>query len=115
MLSFGKSLRYSLLVYCYAALLLAMGQFIYFYLIDPGKELFQVGTFSEQMNQIIAVLQEQYPTENITEAFNEIYNMSPIEITLQMLWTNFLIGFILTVPTAIFTMNRPDKNRINKE
>jgi hypothetical protein len=115
MLSFGKALRYTLLVYCYAALLLAMGQFIYFYLIDPGKELFQVGTFGEQMSQIIAVLQEQYPTENITEAFNEIYNMSPIEITLQMLWTNFLIGFILTLPTAVFTMNRPNRNRINEE
>jgi hypothetical protein len=110
-LSFGKAVRYSLLVYGYAALLLAMGQFIYFYLIDPGKQLFQVGVFSEQMNAVIATFQERYPSEDVTGAFDEIFALSPIEITLQMLWTNFMLGFILTLPTALFTMNRPDKDK----
>ncbi len=110
-LAFGRAVQYSLLVYGYAALLLAMGQFIYFYLIDPGKQLFQVGVFSERMNLVISALQERYPTENVAGAFDQIFSLSPIEITLQMLWTNFMIGFILTLPTAIFTMNRPAKNK----
>lgn len=102
-LRFAQSWWMGILIYMYAALLMAVAQFVYFRYIDNGL---MVSTYSTVMQQpeAIAMMQSMLPGEDVSQTTTEIVELlqsiTPIQFTFEFLIYNLILGFILAIPTA---------------
>lgn len=107
-MSFLSAWLFMIFMYMFAALLTAVAHYIYFRFIDNGF-------IAEQMTANI----ELFPTElpnmkefvDLMNATIETMNrMSPIELTMQLLSSNFLACSFLSLITAPFLVRRKPVN-----
>jgi hypothetical protein len=87
-------------VFFYAAVLLAVVQFLYFAYIDNGYLMssFSRMMSSEEGKQIIS----QYGmSQMVEEGLSEMANIRPIDYALNILTVNIIIGFIVGVPIGL--------------
>lgn len=101
-MSFGSATLYSIFVYFYAALLMAVAQYLYFQFIDNGYLINQYinmlsqpeyakvvkDAYGMEAKQIIAVLQ------------STMSSLRPIEIAFQFLTLDIILGVILSIPVG---------------
>lgn len=101
-MSFGSAMLYSIFVYFYAALLMAVAQYLYFQFIDNGYLINQYinmlsqpeyakvvkDAYGMEAKQIIAVLQ------------STMSSLRPIEIAFQFLTLDIILGVILSIPVG---------------
>lgn len=100
MITFSRALLYSMLVYFYAALLMAAGQFIYFQFIDQGFMLSQYEeiTNTAEFNTLLAAY--GIKQNEMKMAIDNIAALRPIDIALQFFTTNIILGFMVSLPIA---------------
>ena len=99
-ISFRRSYAYTIFVFFYAAVLLAVVQFLYFAYIDNGYLMssFSRMMSSEEGKQIIS----QYGmSQMVEESLSEMANIRPIDYALNILTVNIIIGFIVGVPIGL--------------
>lgn len=103
-ISFLQSWLFLIFMFMFAALLTAVVHFIYFRFIDNG---FMINTMETIFSQFPAELQglEAYK-EQMDETLKLLRAMTPIELTMQLLSTNFLYCSILSLIIAPFVMKR---------
>lgn len=104
-ISFGHAWMFTLFMYMFASLLVAVAHYVYFQYIDQG---YIYDTCNEQLN-ILA--QSEVPNidtyvNTYREALKMAASMSAIDITMQMLSTNTFTGMFLAIPTALFVMKK---------
>lgn len=105
-LNFWQAWRMSSLIYSYAALLMAVAQFIYFQYIDDGL---LISTYIETMNkpEVITMMQSMMPGEDLKsvsqQAVDMLKSITPIQLTIELLIYNLFLGVLLTIPTAGFS------------
>lgn len=114
LLTFTRGYMFSLLLYFYAALLLAVGVYLYFEFLDGGsffnsymayldspevKRLFETGGM-EQLSGGISLKD----MKNIAEAFQDL---SAVAIAANILDFSIFSGLIISLPTALLAMRRP--------
>lgn len=114
-ISFISASIFTIFMYMFASLLSAVAYYIYFQFIDHG---YLAGHFT----QIAQQFQELQPVgvQDVAQ-FKEAQDLmvtsikttvelmelsSPVEIALIMIAMNVRLGFILTIPTALFVMKR---------
>ena len=100
LISFRRSYAYTIFVFFYAAVLLAVVQFLYFAYIDNGclMSSFSRMMSSEEGKQIIS----QYGmSQMVEEGLSEMANIRPIDYALNILTVNIIIGFIVGVPIGL--------------
>lgn len=99
-ISFRRGFGYSLLTFAYASLLMCAAQYVYFQFIDNG---FLISQYTEMMStEEFKTLMNAYGI-NQTEmdaALDTLSNLRPIEIAMQFLTTNIIIGVISSLPIA---------------
>ena len=108
-ISFGRALLYSMLVYFYAALLMAAGQFVYFQFIDNG---FLTAQYAEIVNssEYKAMLTAYgATTDDMQMLIDNLEALRPIDIALQFFTTNIMLGFFVSLPIAV--MLKSNRNR----
>lgn len=102
-LRFAQSWWMGILTYMYAALLMAVAQFIYFRYIDQGL-LVDTYTAVMQQPEAIAMMQSMMPGEDVAQTTAEVtellQSITPIQFTFEFLIYNLILGFILAIPTA---------------
>ncbi len=104
-MGFVQAWMFTLFMYMFAALLTSVAHYIYFRFIDNGYII----DFCD--NQIDIVAQSNIPgmdgyINTYRENIAAVRQLSPIEITLQLVSTNVFIGTLLAFPTALFVMKR---------
>ena len=114
LLTFTRGYMFSLLLYFYAALLLAVGVYLHFEFLDGGsffnsymayldspevKRLFETGGM-EQLAGGISLKD----MKNIAEAFQDL---SAVAIAANILDFSIFSGLIISLPTALLAMRRP--------
>ena len=107
-ISFGRGYAYTIFVFFYGAVLLAVVQFLYFAYVDNGYLLnaFSRMMSSEEGQQIIS----QYGmSQMVEEGLAEMAQIRPIDYALNILTMNIIIGFILGVPIGL-VMQRSNIN-----
>ena len=101
-ISFGRSWAYSILVFFYAAILLAVVQYIYFAYMDQGYLLAKfssIMTAPENQEMI-----RQYGMQQaINDSLKMMEQMRPIDYALNVLTMNILLGIFLGLPIAALT------------
>lgn len=99
---FGKATLYSILTYFYAALLLALAQYVYFRFIDQGYLINQYITML-QTPEYAATIKSAYGLEAkqvISLLQTTTAAMRPIEIAFQFLTLNIILGILLSIPVG---------------
>lgn len=104
-LSFMRGWVFSLYMYFFAALLTAAAHYIYFRFIDNG---YLMGTYLEQMENLKSTLTGdlEASVDQLIRNLDIIASMSPLQLTLQLIFQNIFYGAILSLPTALLAMRR---------
>ena len=99
-ISFRCSYAYTVFVFFYGAVLLAVAQFLYFAYIDHG---YLLNTFSKIVSseEGRALLQQYGMTQMVDESLAEMASIRPIDYALNILTVNIMIGFVLGVPIGL--------------
>ena len=98
LLGYWSGYSYSMSMFFYAALLLALVQYVWFAFVDDGSFL---STTLEQMKQML--LANKYPEQEVNAAIGQMKNMRPIDWAIYFLSTNVIMGFVLSVVIAFIT------------
>lgn len=108
-ISFRRALAFSFYTFFYASLLFAVGQYVYFRFFDHGSLL-------TMLMDSMKVLAPMYQAQGISlgelqHSLAMIGQLSPIEVAFIFMMQNFLIGFILSFPIALFTQRKTTPRR----
>ena len=98
-ISFRRAWAYSIFVFFYAAILLALAQYVYFAFLDQGYLLFSFNKVlaSPEAKQLI----EQYGMQQaMSESLQQMGQMRPIDYALNVLTVNIMAGVVLGLPIA---------------
>lgn len=99
-ISFRRAWGYGMLVFFYAALLMAISQFAYFQLLDGGFLLNQYVKMSTTP-EFKSMMQGYGMTpSDMRLAFDTLAKMRPIDIAIQFLSMNIIIGIIISMIAA---------------
>ena len=106
-ISFGRSYAYTIFVFFYGAVLLAVVQYLYFAYFDNG---YLVSSFARMMStEEGKMMLEQYGRSKVVDdSLAEMAVTRPIDYALNILTINISLGFILGVPIGLI-MQRKNK------
>lgn len=100
-ISFRRAFGYGCFTYFYASLLMAVAQFVYFQFMDRG---FLIGRYTAAMadKNMAEMMQKVYgiTPADMNIALDTVANLRPIEVALQFLTTNIILGIIVSLPVA---------------
>lgn len=101
-ISFSHAALFSLFMYLFASLLVAVAHYIYFRFIDHG---FIVDSYARLWNELmVATPSLAENKEIIQELIDSLSLLTPINITMQLFSWDIFWGSLLAVPTALMTM-----------
>lgn len=99
-ISFRRALLYSMLTYFYASLLMAAAQFVYFQFIDQGFLMSQYATMTQKPEFKTMLGAYGMKPNDMKLAMDNLAALRPIDIALQFLTMNIVLGFMVSLPMA---------------
>ena len=111
-ISFSRAWGYICLVFFYSAVIFALVQFAYFTYLDNGYLIHAMNSMMDtpETQQII----NQYGmAETMNEAVSQLRQMRPIDMAINILTTNIMMGVIVGIPIA--ALLKSDTKRINND
>lgn len=90
-------------IYLFASLLTAVGHYLYFQFLDNGFIYTRVAAQLELVKDEPAM---QAQMTQIKHALDVFYELTPIQLAMQLLSQNIFYGILLSLPTALLTMRR---------
>ena len=108
-INFTRAYIFTIFMYFFAALLTSAGHFIYFNFIDNG---FITDTYISQLETLKSNVTGDMETsvDQLIDTFNIVAALSPIQLTLQLIFQNIFYGSLLAIPTALLVMKRKKQN-----
>ena len=102
-ISFSHAFLFTACMYIFAAMLTAVGHYIYFQFIDQG---FLMDMYRQQLNEAKAMVQGELATsiDQIMIAFDTVAALTPIQLTFQLITQNVFYGILLSLPTGLLVM-----------
>ncbi|MCM1078010.1 MAG: DUF4199 domain-containing protein [Bacteroidales bacterium] len=111
-LSFRRAYCYSLLLFFYATLLLAIVQWGYFEFLDNGRMLGSMVTTVNSPEFVPALEAYNVSKEEVLEQLNILSETRPIDFAFTFMWMNIFFGAVLSWFIALFTKrSTPRGNR----
>ncbi len=108
---FAHAVIFTIFMYMFASLLVAVAHYLYLEFIDHGYLLdAYTRLLHEAMEQNQALLDNK---EMIEEMISNIRELSPIDITMQLVSWDIFWGAILSIPTGLFVMKKPRSSKEN--
>ena len=107
-ISFRRSYAYTVFVFFYGAVLLAVAQFIYFAYLDNG---YLLSTYSKIVSSTEGreLIQQYGMTQAVNDSLAEMASLRPIDFALNILTVNIIVGFILGFPIGLVMQRRSEK------
>ena len=107
-LSFSKAYIFTIFMYMFASLLVAVVHYLYFRYMDNGLI---VNTYQGMIDQMTAISTEEMKVslDQFRIALDVISSLTPLEITMQLLTQNVFYCTILAIPTALLIMRNKKK------
>ena len=100
---FRKAFSFTWQLYLYASLLTAVVHFVYFAYIDNG---FVISTYESYLDVLGQSPDLKELGDQLMQSLQVYKQLSPIEITMQLLTQNIIYGSLFSLVTALFTMRR---------
>lgn len=107
-LNFSRAYIFTIFMYMFASLFVAVIHYLYFRYIDNGMI---VNTYQGMIDQMNAVATEDMKEslEQFRTALDVVSSLTPLEITLQLLTQNVFYCSILAIPTGLLVMRNKKK------
>ena len=107
-ISFGRSYAYTIFVFFYGAVLLAVVQYLYFAYMDDG---YLVSSFAKMMStdESRTVLEQYGMTKMVDDSLSEMALTRPIDYALNILTINISLGFLLGIPIGLIMQRKKVK------
>jgi hypothetical protein len=104
-ISMRRGWAYSVYVFFYAAILLALAQYVYFAFIDHG---YLMHTFTQAVSTPEAqqMVKEAGMQQAITDGLEQLGHLRPIDYALNVLTVNIFLGIILGLPIGAIVQRR---------
>lgn len=104
-ISFARSYAYTIFVFFYGGVLLAVVQYLYFAYFDNG---YLVSSFAKMMtsDEGRQVLEQYGMSKVVDESLAEMAATRPIDYALNILTINISLGFILGVPIGLIMQRK---------
>lgn len=100
-ISFRRAFGYGCFTYFYAALLMAVAQFVYFQFIDGG---YLIAKYTDAMTNkdMAGMMQSVYgiSPDDMKLALDTLAALRPIDVALQFLTTDIILGVMISLPIA---------------
>lgn len=112
--SFGRAFLFTAFMYMFAALFATVAHYIYFRYMDNG---FIVATYQDMLTQMAAVATTddmKASLDQFQQALDVIAQLSPVEISIQLITQNIFYCTLLALPTALL-VKRSNKNQQTQE
>ena len=91
----------------HASLILAIVQWAYFQYLDHGFIIEQYLSMLNDKDFAKSFGNLGYSKEIISQMSEQIRNMRPIDIAIQLLWSNMVAGMVMSLTTALYaSVNR---------
>lgn len=97
LISYWNSYSYSLSMFFYGSILLAVAQYVFFAFIDHGS--FIAGTLNQVKDLLIA---GNYLESEVSEAMAYYEKMRPIDWSIYFMSVNIMIGVLVSIAIALF-------------
>ena len=107
-LNFSKAYIFTIFMYMFASLLVAVIHYFYFRYMDNGLI---VNTYQGMIDQMTAISTEEMKAslDQFRTALDVISSLTPLEITMQLLTQNVFYCSMLAIPTALLVMRNKKK------
>ena len=104
-ISLMRGWAFVILMFFYAAILLALVQYVYFAFIDKG---YLMASFTQMLSsQESKSMLEQYGLQQaVSESLQQMGEMRPIDYALNVLTVNISLGIVLGLPIAALMQRR---------
>ena len=104
-ISFRRSYAYTIFVFFYGAVLLAVVQFLYFAYMDHGYLLSSLSKVlsSDEGRQLV---QQYGMAQMVSESLSQMAATRPIDHALNILTINIILGFIFGIPISLVMQRR---------
>lgn len=102
-LSFFRAFVFTLYMYLFATLLVAVAHYIYFRFLDHG---FLANAYLQQLENVKSAAQGEMATsiDQLIQAFDAISSLTPLQLTFQLIFQNIFYGILLAIPTGLVAM-----------
>ena len=106
-ISYFHAYIHSMLTVFHASLILAIVQWAYFQYLDHGFIIEQYLSMLNDKDFAKSFGNLGYSKEIISQMSEQIRNMRPIDIAIQLLWSNMVAGMVMSLTTALYaSVNR---------
>ena len=105
-IQFSHAVLFTIFMYMFASLLVAVAHYIYFQFIDHGFIFNALADFWNQAIEQSPALQENKELMKDMFDADKINSLSAIDITMQMLSSDVFFGSILAIPTGLMVMKK---------
>lgn len=108
-ISYSRAFLFTAFMYMFAALFATIIHYVYFKYIDNGLI---VNTYYDMLNQLSAGATGEFETSinQIREALDVIAQLTPVEISLQLISQNIFYCIIIAIFTALLVMRYKKKD-----
>lgn len=105
-IQFSHAVLFSIFMYMFASLLVAVAHYVYFQFIDHG---FLINSYYELWNKLTTHTPSLAENENIIkETIDSASSLTSINITMQLLSWNVFWGSLLAIPTGLMVMKKAE-------
>ncbi|MDH6306575.1 hypothetical protein M2459_003300 [Parabacteroides sp. PF5-5] len=93
-ISFFHAWQYGILLYFFAGLIVSLLHYVFYRYIAPPDLL------SSSMEQMVEMMRKMDLNEQMKETIEQMATPTPIQMTIQGIFTNVFYGIILSIPVA---------------
>ena len=105
-ISYGRAYTHSMMTVFYASLILAIAQWVYLQYMDHGFLTDRYASMITDKEFTQTMESMGYPKGTGQEIATRLREMRPIDIVLQMLWSNMVAGLVMSLTTALYASVR---------
>ena len=108
-IGFMQAWMFSLLMYAFAALLVAVAHYVFLQYIDGGAMITAYREILDELKNSTPEMDELLTQYH--QAADLVASMSPIELTIQLVMNNLFYGMILALPTGFVVSIKRNQNQ----
>ena len=101
-MSYRRALGYAIMMLLYASLILAGVQLVYFQFLDHGYFAENYAAILKAPEMMEMAKNYGLTAQDVDSTIAVISEMRPIEVVIQFLSSNVILGVLLSIPMALF-------------
>ena len=105
-ISYRHAYAHSALTVFYASLIMAIAQWAYFQYLDHGQLMSRYASILSDPQFSKSLESMGYSKNILTKMIEQLRAMRPIDIALQLLWSNMIAGLLMSLTTALYVSSR---------